>query len=245
MKYYDDLISNLIILFLLSISNFLYNGLNVLDFGYKYLRKIFFHKPRKTFEVTLILCNSLACSGYMAPEYVLTGEYSEKSDVYSFGIMVLEIVSGQRNRRFHQSQENLLVHVSICIHSVENEIIFHFTHIKIIYRSYTIFFSKLCKAWRLWNEDRSFELIESTLYHSCSRNEVIRCIQIGMLCVQSDAARRPTTGAMVLMLTGSVALPLPSTPVMFGYDTDIDVTRVELSELYQTSTMSATSYTHI
>ncbi|XP_048491581.1 cysteine-rich receptor-like protein kinase 10 [Beta vulgaris subsp. vulgaris] len=146
----------------------------------------------------------------MAPEYVLTGEYSEKSDVYSFGIMVLEIVSGQRNRRFHQSQENLLVH-----------------------------------AWRLWNEDRSFELIESTLYHSCSRNEVIRCIQIGMLCVQSDAARRPTTGAMVLMLTGSVALPLPSTPVMFGYDTDIDVTRVELSELYQTSTMSATSYTHI
>ncbi|RVW87341.1 G-type lectin S-receptor-like serine/threonine-protein kinase [Vitis vinifera] len=34
--------------------------------------------------------------GYMPPEYVMGGAYSEKTDVYSFGVLLLEIVSGQR-----------------------------------------------------------------------------------------------------------------------------------------------------
>ncbi|KAK4389158.1 G-type lectin S-receptor-like serine/threonine-protein kinase [Sesamum angolense] len=40
--------------------------------------------------------------GYMAPEYAMKGIFSVKSDVYSFGIIVLEIVSGKKNNRFHQ-----------------------------------------------------------------------------------------------------------------------------------------------
>ncbi|KAK4751004.1 hypothetical protein SAY87_004486 [Trapa incisa] len=35
--------------------------------------------------------------GYMAPEYALHGNFSVKSDVFSFGVLVLEIVTGQRN----------------------------------------------------------------------------------------------------------------------------------------------------
>ncbi|XP_034680437.1 cysteine-rich receptor-like protein kinase 25 isoform X3 [Vitis riparia] len=35
--------------------------------------------------------------GYMPPEYVMEGAYSQKTDVYSFGVLLLEIVSGQRN----------------------------------------------------------------------------------------------------------------------------------------------------
>ncbi|MED6167532.1 hypothetical protein PIB30_003504 [Stylosanthes scabra] len=38
--------------------------------------------------------------GYMAPEYIIDGQFSTKSDVYSFGVLVLEIVSGRRNRAF-------------------------------------------------------------------------------------------------------------------------------------------------
>ncbi|XP_021726268.1 putative receptor-like protein kinase At4g00960 isoform X1 [Chenopodium quinoa] len=50
--------------------------------------------------------------GYMAPEYVLTGHYSVKSDVYSFGIIVLEIISGQRNKfsRLDSEHEESLIH---------------------------------------------------------------------------------------------------------------------------------------
>ncbi|XP_074303660.1 cysteine-rich receptor-like protein kinase 44 [Silene latifolia] len=35
--------------------------------------------------------------GYMAPEYARQGKISAKFDVYSLGIVILEIVSGQRN----------------------------------------------------------------------------------------------------------------------------------------------------
>ncbi|KAE8686350.1 Cysteine-rich receptor-like protein kinase 15 [Hibiscus syriacus] len=36
--------------------------------------------------------------GYMSPEYAMDGIFSERSDVYSFGVMVLEVVSGRKNR---------------------------------------------------------------------------------------------------------------------------------------------------
>ncbi|CAL5335855.1 unnamed protein product [Camellia sinensis] len=38
--------------------------------------------------------------GYMSQEYAIDGLFSVKSDVFSFGILVLEIVSGKRNRGF-------------------------------------------------------------------------------------------------------------------------------------------------
>ncbi|CAN1232114.1 G-type lectin S-receptor-like serine/threonine-protein kinase At1g11330 [Linum perenne] len=42
--------------------------------------------------------------GYMSPEYVLYGKFSEKSDVFSYGVLLLEIVSGRKNTEFNQSQ---------------------------------------------------------------------------------------------------------------------------------------------
>ncbi|GJV97357.1 bulb-type lectin domain-containing protein [Tanacetum coccineum] len=36
--------------------------------------------------------------GYMAPEYAMEGTFSTKFDIYSFGVLILEIVSGRRNR---------------------------------------------------------------------------------------------------------------------------------------------------
>ncbi|KAA0052749.1 cysteine-rich receptor-like protein kinase 29 [Cucumis melo var. makuwa] len=44
--------------------------------------------------------------GYMAPEYALYGHFSVKSDVFSFGVLLLEIVSGQKNGSF-QDGENI------------------------------------------------------------------------------------------------------------------------------------------
>ncbi|XP_037493480.1 G-type lectin S-receptor-like serine/threonine-protein kinase At4g27290 [Jatropha curcas] len=43
----------------------------------------------------------------MSPEYAVDGLYSTKSDVYSFGVIVLEIVSGKRNRGFSHPEHNL------------------------------------------------------------------------------------------------------------------------------------------
>ncbi|CAA2969613.1 G-type lectin S-receptor-like serine threonine-kinase At4g27290 isoform X1 [Olea europaea subsp. europaea] len=50
--------------------------------------------------------------GYMSPEYAVEGLFSIKSDVFSFGVLVLEIVSGKRNRGFshRDHHHNLLGH---------------------------------------------------------------------------------------------------------------------------------------
>ncbi|KAI3698080.1 hypothetical protein L6452_31192 [Arctium lappa] len=38
--------------------------------------------------------------GYMSPEYAMHGQFSIKSDVFSFGVLVLEIITGQKNTCF-------------------------------------------------------------------------------------------------------------------------------------------------
>lgn len=50
--------------------------------------------------------------GYMSPEYTIEGIISVKLDVFSFGVLVLEIISGKKNRGFYHRdhQLNLLGH---------------------------------------------------------------------------------------------------------------------------------------
>ncbi|KAK4255679.1 hypothetical protein QN277_008651 [Acacia crassicarpa] len=50
--------------------------------------------------------------GYMAPEYAIDGVFSIKSDIFSFGILLLEIISGKRNRGFYHANhsQNLIGH---------------------------------------------------------------------------------------------------------------------------------------
>ncbi|XP_068639264.1 cysteine-rich receptor-like protein kinase 10 [Aristolochia californica] len=68
-------------------------------------------------------------------------------------------------------------------------------------------------AWRLWCEDRGLELIDPLISDPYSITEALRCIQIGLLCVQQDAADRPTMSSVVLMLgSSSFQLPQPSQP---------------------------------
>ena len=51
----------------------------------------------------------------MSPEYAMQGQFSVKSDAYSFGVLLLEIISGQRNSNFYQTDgaEDLISYVSI------------------------------------------------------------------------------------------------------------------------------------
>lgn len=37
-----------------------------------------------------------AAMGYLAPEYVTTGRFTEKSDIYAFGVIILQVLSGKR-----------------------------------------------------------------------------------------------------------------------------------------------------
>ncbi|XP_062161164.1 G-type lectin S-receptor-like serine/threonine-protein kinase RKS1 isoform X3 [Alnus glutinosa] len=54
-------------------------------------------------------------------------------------------------------------------------------------------------VWDLWREDKAMEIVDSSLGEQYA-NEVLRCIQIGLLCVQEDATDRPTMSVVVYML---------------------------------------------
>ncbi|XP_011007635.1 PREDICTED: cysteine-rich receptor-like protein kinase 10 [Populus euphratica] len=78
-------------------------------------------------------------------------------------------------------------------------------------------------VWKHWRDGTPLEVLDPTLTYTYSRNEVIRCIHIGLLCVQEDPAIRPAMVTIVLTLnTYSVTLPLPQEPAFFFHSTITD-----------------------
>ncbi|XP_059439336.1 cysteine-rich receptor-like protein kinase 44 [Corylus avellana] len=143
--------------------------------------------------------------GYMSPEYAMHGHFSVKTDVFSFGVLILEMVSGQKNSYFliGENLEDLL--------------------------SY---------AWQNWREGTASNLIDPTL-RSSSTSEIMRCIHIGLLCVQENVADRPTMASIVLMFnSNSITLSVPSRPAFFMHTTvESDVSS---DQSFQASTNEAT-----
>ncbi|KDO56866.1 hypothetical protein CISIN_1g046791mg [Citrus sinensis] len=71
-------------------------------------------------------------------------------------------------------------------------------------------------AWQLWNEGKVLELVDIALEGSFSPNEVLRCIHVGLLCVQDQATDRPAMPDVVSMLANeSLSLPAPKQPAFF------------------------------
>ncbi|CAN1281441.1 G-type lectin S-receptor-like serine/threonine-protein kinase At4g27290 [Linum perenne] len=77
-------------------------------------------------------------------------------------------------------------------------------------------------AWKLWKEGRALEIMDSSLETECSGNvsQVMRCINIGLLCVQNSAYDRPTMANVVVMLGGgeetAALLPQPKEPAFYN-----------------------------
>ncbi|XP_061364777.1 G-type lectin S-receptor-like serine/threonine-protein kinase B120 isoform X2 [Gastrolobium bilobum] len=73
--------------------------------------------------------------------------------------------------------------------------------------------SLLIYAWNLWCESKGLELMDPLIEKSCVPSEVLKCLHIGLLCVQEDAADRPTMSSVVHMLASdTVSLPKPTRP---------------------------------
>ncbi|KAL3820991.1 hypothetical protein ACJIZ3_006896 [Penstemon smallii] len=66
-------------------------------------------------------------------------------------------------------------------------------------------------AWRLWCENKALDLADPILVQ---QSQVLKCINVGLLCVQEDPNDRPTMSNVVMMLGSEVAtlLPRPTRP---------------------------------
>ncbi|KAM5588473.1 G-type lectin S-receptor-like serine/threonine-protein kinase B120 [Rosa sericea] len=81
-------------------------------------------------------------------------------------------------------------------------------------------------AWNLWNANTPEDLIDPSIAETCNnRTELVRCIHVGLLCVQDSADSRPTMSSVVLMLESETAnLPLPREPMFTSIKRYVDTT---------------------
>ncbi|KAG6511084.1 hypothetical protein ZIOFF_029137 [Zingiber officinale] len=121
----------------------------------------------------------------MSPEYVFQGLFSVKSDVYSYGVLVLEILTGQKNSGHRGSEYPI-------------ELVTHVSGMAPL-------------------DPRALQVIDQDLVEQCQAQQVLRCIHIGLLCVQEVPTQRPTMAHVVLMLNSHfVGLPTPSAPAFLN-----------------------------
>ncbi|KAL5579248.1 hypothetical protein UlMin_011690 [Ulmus minor] len=148
--------------------------------------------------------------GYMSPEYAVDGHFSMKSDVFSFGVVILEILSGRKNRGFdHPDHElNLLGH-----------------------------------AWKLWNEGRPMELMDKYMENAVA-SEVLKCIQVGLLCVQKRPEDRPEMTSVIFELhSENPTLLQPKQPGFYieRVSTETDSSS-SLYKLYASNQLTVTTF---
>uniref|UniRef100_A0A7N2MA73 non-specific serine/threonine protein kinase n=1 Tax=Quercus lobata TaxID=97700 RepID=A0A7N2MA73_QUELO len=68
-------------------------------------------------------------------------------------------------------------------------------------------------AWKLWNSDNVVALIDPMISKPFFEMEILRCIQVGLLCVQEFAKDRPTISVVVSMLKSEIVdMPRPKKP---------------------------------
>ncbi|KAK6917409.1 PAN/Apple domain [Dillenia turbinata] len=98
--------------------------------------------------------------------------------------------------------KNLVKLLGCCIQEEEKILVYEYLPNKSL--DYFIF----GHVWDSWTEDKALEIVDFSLKEYVS-DQVLRCIHIGLLCVQECAADRPTMLEVVLMLCSDAALPSP------------------------------------
>ncbi|XP_019180012.1 PREDICTED: G-type lectin S-receptor-like serine/threonine-protein kinase RKS1 [Ipomoea nil] len=68
-------------------------------------------------------------------------------------------------------------------------------------------------VWNLWNKGKAMDLVDESVVQSCNEDEVLKCINVGLLCVEEDPNKRPNMSNVLLMLSNeNTALPKPNQP---------------------------------
>ncbi|KAJ3697762.1 hypothetical protein LUZ61_001467 [Rhynchospora tenuis] len=116
--------------------------------------------------------------GYLAPEWLTNSRITDKTDVYSFGMVLLEIIHGRKNWSI-DTWCNLPS-------STKTNVYFPMV------------------ALKKHEERRYDELIDPKIEKKVDKEEIGRVIRVALCCLHEEPHFRPSMGAVVGMLEGSL-----------------------------------------
>ncbi|KAJ1441967.1 putative serine/threonine-protein kinase [Sesbania bispinosa] len=79
-------------------------------------------------------------------------------------------------------------------------------------------------VWTFWKIGSTLKIIDSNIEDSCIESEALRCIHVGLLCVQQYPEDRPTMTDVILMLRSEMKLDEPKEPGYFTKKDSIEAT---------------------
>ena len=97
----------------------------------------------------------------------------------------------------------------------------------------------------MWKEGKGTELLDPSVGDMYSVEEMLRCVQVGLLCVQERADDRPPMSSVVLLLSSETAsLPQPKIPgFCLGWrpgETDSSSSRQDQDETFTVNQVTVT-----
>ncbi|XP_038978888.1 cysteine-rich receptor-like protein kinase 8 isoform X2 [Phoenix dactylifera] len=74
----------------------------------------------------------------------------------------------------------------------------------------------LSYAWQCWTNETALKLVDPSMAENYSSHKILRCINIGLLCIQENPSDRPNMLSVFLMLNRyKMKLQTPSQPAFF------------------------------
>ncbi|XXG55425.1 hypothetical protein AAC387_Pa03g3094 [Persea americana] len=96
-------------------------------------------------------------------------------------------------------------------------------------------------VWEMWKEGRVLELVDPSVNIFSYESEVLRCIQVGLLCVQEKAKDRPNMSSVVFMLSNETTMISPKQPAFcFGKGNWSDYLQLPTNGIVSCSTNEVT-----
>ncbi|CAK8577845.1 unnamed protein product [Lathyrus sativus] len=89
-------------------------------------------------------------------------------------------------------------------------------------------------VWTLWTEDRALDIVDPALNKSYPLAIVLKCLKIGLLCVQEKAMNRPSMLDVVFMLCNETPLGQPQKPA-FLFNGSQELQELSMNELTETT----------
>ncbi|XP_031113735.1 putative receptor-like protein kinase At4g00960 isoform X3 [Ipomoea triloba] len=87
-------------------------------------------------------------------------------------------------------------------------------------------------VWKLWTKGNTMDLVDESVLQSCNEDEVLKCINVGLLCVEEDPNNRPNMSNVLLMLSNeNTALSKPNQPAFVARThTSVNSNTVEIDK---------------